>query len=234
MNNWIWTIGLTLQLLLLGALVLRGTFRRLPVFTVLISFYFCRSIFLVAVSRHMNESTLTVVRAVLSLLDIAGQVFVAWELFGERRQDSGKQITAHRSTVTKPVLFRLGMFLALVAISALTSWGISQVVPSSPRSPLDRGILVPSLLILIVTSIALSQRMYSRAPVPFRVLAGFAVLAAAEILSQLGRVYAASQRNVLVYRGWSYEVVFVYLAVLLWWLAAVSDRRKLSVPIHRS
>jgi hypothetical protein len=225
MNNWLWAIGLLLQCTLLMALVKRGVARRLPLFTLLIGLYVLRSVFLFAAFGHLSAAAYTLSITALSLIDVALQVLVAWELFIGSRQNSHSG-TAQADPVPGSLLRRLAAFCALVALSTVMAWGISRLVPANPRSPIDRAVLLPSILMLMVAAVTASRSWHSRASVPVRVLAGFAVLGAAGILSQIGRALAALHREPRSYTGWSYTDAFAYLAVLVVWLGAVYGKRQ--------
>jgi hypothetical protein len=220
MNNWIWAIGLVLQCALLGALVKRSVARRFPFFTSLIGLYILRSVFLFTAFGHLSAAAYTLSNTTLSLTDVALQVLVAWELF----------TGGHGS-----LLYRLAVFFALVAISAVATWGISSMVPANPRSPIDRGVLFPCVLMLMVAAVTVFRSWGSYASARLRVLEGFAVLAAAGIVSQIGRTLAALDREPRLYMRWSYTEAIAYLAVLLWWLGTVHDDGRLSpsYPLRR-
>ena len=233
MNNWIWAIGLVLQCALLGALVKRSVARRFPFFTSLIGLYILRSVFLFTAFGHLSAAAYTLSNTTLSLTDVALQVLVAWELFTGGHDSL--RLAAQTARRSGSLLYRLAVFFALVAISAVATWGISSMVPANPRSPIDRGVLFPCVLMLMVAAVTVFRSWGSYASARLRVLEGFAVLAAAGIVSQIGRTLAALDREPRLYMRWSYTEAIAYLAVLLWWLGTVHDDGRLSpsYPLRR-
>jgi hypothetical protein len=218
MNDWIWGAGLGLQIVLLWVLVRRGVARQLPLFVVLIGLYVVRSIFLYASFGHIDAAAYLLSYNALWMLDVVMQVLVAWELFYARRAEkaAGQRLD------------QIMAFGGLVAVAAAVAWGISRVVPASLHSPIDRGVLLPSVLMLVlgVREMSRSSAAGVAQRAARRVLVGFAVLAAAGVASQIGRTVAALHRDVPVYLRWTYGDSFTYLAVLVFWLIALYEERR--------
>lgn len=223
MNNWIWGAGLGMQVVLLWVLVHRRITRYLPLFTTLIGLYVFRSVFLYAGFGHISGDMYSLSYDALSLLDVVMQVLVAWELFCAWQEER----------IAGRALDRMAAFAGLVVAAAAVAWGISRAVPAAVHTPIDRGVLLPSVLMLLVlgvremrpTGAATAMQRAAR-----RVLVGFAVLAAAGIASQVGRTVAALHREARLYLRWTYMDAFAYLVVLLFWLIALSGQRRRTEP----
>lgn len=232
MNNWIWAIGLALQCLLLGVMLLRGAARSLPLFTVLVAVYISRSVFLFAAFGHMSPAAYSLVYQMLSALDVVLQVVVAWELYCDGRQNRGMRVGAESSLVSGSLPRHLAVFCMIGTASAAAAWGISRVIPASPHSPIDRGVLFPSLLMIGVAAVVAFGHWNRPGSIPRRVLFGFAFFGAVSVASQIGRTLAGLHRDGQLFARWSYAEAFAYIAVLLFWLAATAWSRQ-DAPAHR-
>ncbi len=216
MNTLIWTLGLILQILLLATLMRGGLARKLPFFTALIAFYVARSVFLYAGSGLMEDDAFSVWQQVLSLVDILFQILVAWELLRGGRGDPGTRTQA-------APLGRLALlFGALLAGSATLAWELSEANPLNRSKQFDRGVILTSALMLLVAACSFSRRKVPPAAAANRVLAGYALLAAATFSAQVGKTLAEIQRDSRAYYLWSYVAVVAYLAVLGFWLVALN------------
>ncbi len=220
LNNWIWATGLVLQCALLGFLGWRGTARRLPLFTGLIAFYVLRSIFLFAAHGRVSSEIYSLSVGALSTLDVVLQVLVGWELF---RTAGSTQSPGSRWR-------SLAVFCGLVALSVAGAWGISAAVPASYRSPVDRGVLLPCLLMILIAALAFFRSSRTFNSTPSRVLFGFAVIGATGIATQIGRALAALRLQASAYTNWSYSGAVLYLAVLIWWIVAILTEPKRLIP----
>jgi hypothetical protein len=218
LNNSIWATGLLLQCLLLAALVVRGVWRRLPLFTILIGFYLVRSVFLFASFGFLDQAAYSLASQALSLTDLVLQTMVAWELFSGGRQYPPND----GATVPVSLRRRLAIFFALLAGSAVAVWGVTAAIHINPANGLDRGVLLPFTLMLAVAAVTYFRGWISRSPAGQRVLVGFTALAVSGIAAQIGRAIAAQYRNASAYRGWSYEAAVAYLVILLFWLLALA------------
>jgi len=220
LNNWIWATGLVLQCALLGFLPWRGAARRLPLFSGLIAFYVLRSVFLFVGHGQLSSESYSVSVGALSTLDVVLQVLVGWELLR----------TAGSTPFPGSRWRRLATFCGLVALSAAGAWGISATVPASYRSPVDRGVLLPCLLMILVAAFAFFRPGRTFTSTPSRVLLGFAVLGATGVATQIGRALAALHLQASAYTTWSYSGAFLYLAVLIWWIVALFSEPKVPRP----
>lgn len=215
MNNLLWTIGLILQILLLAVLMRGGLARKLPFFTALIAFYLARSVFLHVGSGLMEDEVFSLCTQALSLVDLLFQMLVAWELLrGGRR---GPLATTQAAPVGKRALW----FGAMIAVSAALAWGISEIPPINQFKQFDRGVILASTLMLLISAFPFFRKREQRAAAANRVLAGYALLAAASITAQIGKALAAFERDAHAYFGWSYVTAIAYLTVLGFWLIAL-------------
>lgn len=207
LNNILWSLGLTLHLLLLITLVVRGMARRLPAFTGLMSFYLLRSLMLYALSGHLHGPAYAVGYNALSLMDLLLQILVAWELLGAVQAFRGMALVR-----------RLALFSAAIVLSGALAWGISLAIHADSRTPVDRGVLFCSALMLAVATAAAGRGLHGPAR---RVLQGFCMLSLSGIVSQVERTLAAMHRNAPAFHRWSYAEAAVYLLVLLFWLLSL-------------
>ncbi|HTW79824.1 MAG TPA: hypothetical protein VME23_09815 [Terracidiphilus sp.] len=216
MNNTLWTIGLILQVLLLAALLRGGLARKLPFFTALISFYVARSLFLFAGSGQMEDEVYIFCEQALSFIDILLQIVVAWELLRGGRSDPGVR------TQAAPVGRLALLFSALIVGSAALAWGLSEISPLNRSRQFDRGVVLTAALMLLVAACTFFRRKGPDAAAAKRVLGGYVLLAVASISAQVGKTLAQIQRNPQAYYLWSYVAIVAYLAVLGFWLVAMS------------
>jgi len=227
MNTALWTVGLVLQFLVLVALLRSGLARRLPFFTALIAFYLARSAFLYVGSSLIEDDAYKVCTQVLSLIDLAFQVVVAWELLnGGRRMGNAPIEGASRGRLAI-------LFAVMIVVSAAVAWGLSEVSPINRFKQFDRGVILTSTLWILVAASVIFRKRELHATAANRLLAGYFFLGAAGISGQIGRAVSASARNGHAYIAWSYVTALVYLAVSAFWLIAltrVSTRPLLKKP----
>jgi len=215
MNNWLWIVGLILQTVLLGVLLRSGLVRKLPLFTSLMAFYVGRAVFLHFGADLMEDDAFSMCQQGLSLIDLIFQIGVAWELMSGGRSERAERTQGrHRG---RQVMW----FGAMVAASAALAWAVSTISPIKLYAHFDRGVILTSLLMLMVAAWALPKMREPGRAAAGRVLIGYTPLAATAIASQIGVAIAASTRNKHAYFGWSYATAIVYLAVLVFWLAAI-------------
>src|SRR5271163_4609314 len=149
LNLALWILSLTLQSLLLAALLMRGIIGRIPAFTILIGFYVLRSTALYTLSSHLGVRPSALIFSGLAVIDIVLQVAVAWELLSAAARPSTAPLISI-GMIRRALLRRLGKFsLFLIAAAALAIL-ISAPIHANPRAPIDRGILFTSTLLLLV------------------------------------------------------------------------------------
>ena len=208
-NAVLFILGIALQILLLGVLVARRHAARVPAFTSLIGFFLLRTVLLRVLAGHTDPDVYMTSSSALSLLDTLLEIVVAFELF-RAAMPVIRQNTHWRS--------RWPMFVLLVVITAGFAWGVSALVPSTPRHPIDRGILFTAGLLLAV---AIRSRWNAERPLERRILMGFIPLSLIGIAAQIGQSLAAVHRNVATFKAWSYAEPLTFLLVLLYWTAAL-------------
>jgi hypothetical protein len=206
-NTSVWIAGLVLQSFLLVALFLRHVVRRLPVFTVLLSFYVVRSILLYLLSGHLAPDDYGSLYNALSLADFLLQIVVAGELAlcilrGANRRGG-------------PAWIKAGILIVLaLAIAAVTASRVS--VPG--RYPPDRGMAFVAIVMLFLFLWMIAAKISGP---PRRVAEGFALYGAIGTLAGIERAYAAIARNAHAFTGWSYLSTATWLVVVLFWIFAL-------------
>lgn len=199
-NLLLWIASLTLQTVLLAALIARRITRQLPAFPVLIAFYILRSLGLYVTAAHLHGPDYTLLTTALAVLDVLLQTILAFELFA----------------ATRPLTLRGYATFSLILLAAASlAFLASTLVPANPRAPIDRGVLFTSALFLLTFLASLSR---PTRPLVRRVLQGFALFAVASTLGQIGRTLAAAHRDPILFHRWSYAEPTTYLAVVLLWI----------------
>jgi hypothetical protein len=203
-NTSVWIAGLVLQSYLLVALFSRRVARRLPVFTVLLSFYVVRSILLYSFSGHLAPEDYAGLYSALSQADFVLQLVVAGELaFCVLR---GTVHIGWASWIKSGILVVLGLAIAAIAASRVR-------VPG--RYPPDRGMaFVAMLMVFLVLGLIAAKVSGS----PRRVAEGFALYGVIGTLAGVERAYAAIARNARAFTAWSYVSTATWLVVVLFWI----------------
>lgn len=204
-NLILWWSGVTLQALLLLVLFLRSIARRFPVFTLLIGYYLVRSIFLFAMARDLTANSYHAIFNSLSLADICLQVLVAGEIAVHILRAMRRRTPLHPTTVAPlPAAFVLAACIAAM-------------LPSHGVAPVDRGSAFPLLLMILFFLWA----GFARCSIAvLQIAGGFAAYGVIAIGSEVIRHYAALHHNIAVWRAAAYTQSGVYLAVVVFWLAA--------------
>jgi hypothetical protein len=222
-------LAVLLHALLLTLLFLRGVARRLPFFTTLLAFYLLRSLSLYALFGHIDADAYAFWFNALDLVDLLLQILVVWELFRATRSNSAAS-TGDAIQPASSTLRHAALFAALLLISAATSWIISVVVPSSPRAPLDRGVLLTGGVMLLAALLSIPKSDSVRPSLPRRLLFGFGVLGATNILCQIERSLAAFHRAPVPFLRWSWIEAVAYLAVVLFWIWTIAMHPLRTLP----
>src|SRR5271156_3248288 len=157
LNLALWIASLTLQSILLMALLMRGMIGRIPVFTILIGFYILRSTALYALSGHLGGRSSALMLSGLAVIDIVLQVAVAWELLSAAARPATAPLISI-GTARGELLRRLGKFSLFLIAAAAVAVLISTRIQANPRAPIDRGILFTSTLFLLVFLASLLQK----------------------------------------------------------------------------
>lgn len=224
----IWPISLALQCGLLGLMLVRRIVVKLPVFSGLIGFYVLRAAMLSVLSGHMERDRYELLAAGLALFDVIWQVAVAWELLWAAKSDGVEGGSEARGWSGLRVL-RVGLFALLLLAAAATAAVCSMSLPVSRRMPVDRGVLFPAMLFVLVWMASLRCRI----PVVRRVGFGVAFYSAAAIVGQIGRALAVAHRNAAAFTAWSYVETGCYLLVVLFWIVSLGKRDEaVTGPAH--
>lgn len=203
-NLILWCAGVTLQILLLGVLWLRGLLRRFPVFTTLIVFFIVRSVALFGLFGHVSRGAYASLYDALSLADVGLQILVGAEIaFGLLRAQSGRRRGATA----------LGLYVGAVAIAAAAA----AVMPIRGPAPTDRGSAFASVLLLLVCVWGIAVRVGGAIR---RLAAGFAVYSGVALVAAVERNSAALHHRPGAYQAGAYAQSGAYIAVVLFWIWA--------------
>jgi hypothetical protein len=209
-------LGLGGHLALIAILIRRKLSARLPLFTILVAFYLLRSaIFLlgrVAPIGVWPYWALVGLDPVLQLM-LYVAIMHAWQPFPLR---------------SRTMRMLTGMALSAVAasFSGLAAWYIG---PSSHFSlenlSIKAGVFVSVLWIEAAIALAISAGESDRRSPQLtrKVVWGFAIYSAANVLTDIGHVHFTALRETVPYLGLSYMRVAVYLLCLAVWIAAFSS-----------
>jgi hypothetical protein len=212
LNTSVWIAGLVLQSFLLVALFLRRVARRLPIFTMLLSFYVVRSILLYSLSGHLAPDEYGTLYNALSLADFVLQIVVAGEL----------ALCVLRGANRRPWAgwTKTGIVIVLaLAIAAVTASQVS--VPG--RYPPDRGMAFVAILMFFLVVWMIAAKVSGP---PRRVAEGFAFYGAIGTLAGIERAYAAIARNARAFTVWSYISTAAWLVVVLFWIFALRPDKR--------
>jgi len=215
-NVVIWAAGLALQCALVVVVFRRGIARCLPAFTVLITFYPLRAALLFALVARLEPGTYESLYNALALLALLLQAAVDVEITLRLIRELGGWS-----------LRRGLLLLGLLSIASLFTWFMLSRLPSHAPVPTDRTETLASFVMLSLFAWVLAV---SRSKLLRRIVAGFGLFAAIQLLSQAARAEAALQRNDRAYAGWSYALAGTYLIVVAMWLVALRAEPEVSDP----
>jgi hypothetical protein len=206
-NVVIWTAGLALQCALVVVVFRRGIARCFPAFTVLITFYPLRAALLFALVARLEPGTYESLYNGLALLALFLQGAVDVEITLRLIRELGGWS-----------LRRGLLLLGLVSAASVFTWLMLSRLPSHAPIPTDR---TETLACFVMLSLFAWVLAVSHSKLLLRIVAGFALFAAIQLLSQVARAEAALQRNDRAYAGWSYALAGTYLIVVAMWLVAL-------------
>jgi hypothetical protein len=218
-NYLLATLGLGGHLLLTTVLIRRRLTVRLPLFTILIVFYLLRSGILLFANLKGIEPwpywILIALDPVLQCVLCAAIVHAWWDsAFGSKNM---------------PAMTGLSLLLIAVGVAGLAAWYIG---PSSHFSPenlsIKTGVFVSVLWIESGLALAASSGGHVKElpRLTRKVVLGFAIYSAANVITEVGHRHFATLRSALPYLGLSYMRVGVYLLSLLVWIMACSRERE--------
>ena len=214
-------LGLGGQLALFAVLIRRKLGGRLPLFTILIVFYLLRSaIFLMerptAVGAGPYWALIGLDPALQLLLYIV--IVRAWWPFALRSR-------------SLRVLAGFGLSAVAAGFSALAAWYIG---PSSHFSPVNLSIKVGVFISLlwieagVVLLIPARGQTRQLPRLTQKVVWGFAIYSAANVVTEIGHTHFTALREALPYLGLSYMRVAVYLLCVFLWIMAFSQESKIA------
>jgi len=206
-NVLIWGVGLALQCGLVVVVFGRGIARCFPAFTVLITFYPLRAALLFALVAHLESGTYESLYSALALLALLLQAAVDVEITLRLMRELGGWS-----------LRRGFLLLGLLSIASVFTWLMLSRLPSRAPIPTDRTETLASFVMLSLFAWVLAV---SHSKLLRRIVAGFALFAAIQLLSQAARAEAALQHNDRAYAGWSYTLAGTYLIVVAMWLVTL-------------
>jgi len=214
LNYILATLGLAGHAFLMTALIRRKLAARLPLFTILVLFYLLRSGILLLVDfRTMTAGPYWIMIALDPLLQCILYATIVHEWWPPARESKSGQ-----------ALVASGLMIMAAGSSGLAAWFVG---PSSHFSPenlsIKAGVFVSVLWIeagLVLT--AMSRAGLLRQPPGFtrRVVLGFAIYSAANVITEIGRMRFAGTGTAQHYLELSYMRVGAYLLCLGWWIAA--------------
>ena len=210
-NGLLLSITFIASMTLLAMMQRRRLIRRLSLFFVLLLFYIFRSALLIVAVRIFARPAYIQLASILSLLDLGLQLALAYSL-----TRSLTQLRLSPQGSATPRLRDSPLFLFAVAL--LVAGGLTLVLvsafPIDSPVPLDRGIIFTALVFLLLFFV---RNRNANAP-EARLLIGFCVVGAANILAQYGRTVAAVQHEPRLFLAWAYGNIAVWVCVLVFWI----------------
>jgi hypothetical protein len=210
-NELLLSVTFLASILLLATMQRRRLIRRLFLFFALLVFYVLRSAVLIFGVKVFDRAAYIQVASLMSLVDLGLQLALAYALI--------RSFTGPRPTVRGPATPRLqdsALFLFAVAllVAGGLTLGLVSALPIYSPVPVDRGVVFCGLVFLLLLFVR-----YRRANVPeARLLIGFCIVSAANILAQFGKTIAAAQNDPRVFLAWAYGNIAVWICVLVFWI----------------
>jgi hypothetical protein len=223
LNHAIWAAGLVLQAGLVFVVFRRGVARQFPGFAALLVFYPVRAALLVALSGRIEADDYDTTVHVLSVLELALQAWVAVEIVLRLVRAMGSWMVG--GPTMRGSTWRRGMaVLALAAVAFCLTAATFHLLPQD--QPADRMQIMAGFLMIELFLVALKVADSTNLVL---IPAGFAAFAVLQLASLAGCVYATAHQNTDAYLAWSYVPGCGYLAVVVFWIAALKGQ-----PVSRS
>jgi len=218
LNYAIWGAGLVLQAALVAVIVRRGVARRFPAFASLVTFYPLRAALMFALSGRIEADDYDMTVHVLGMLELGLEVWVTAEIVVCLIRIAGG--------------WTWGRVLALLVLAAIAfnlTIVLFRVIPAD--QPADRVQIGMGLLMIELVFVAWRvARSGNLVLIP----AGFATFAVCQLASLAGCAYAAAHQGAGAYVAWSYLPGCGYLAVVIFWLAALQRNESPSRQASKS
>ena len=208
-NRTLWATGLALQCVLAVAVFRRGIARRFPCFAALICFYPLRAGLLFVLARRVDADVYNPLFSWFAFAEILLQSAIAVELLWRINQEMGAE---SRSSTER----RWVALLIFLAVAGGLTWLVLRFTPA--RAPVDRVQVFVWFLMIAPFAVALK---YARSVNPLRIAAGFAAFSLIQLAASFGRAHAFLKHDPGWYLGWLYAPGIGYLAVVIFWLAAL-------------
>jgi hypothetical protein len=210
-NDVLFWVTLLASLSLLATLQQRRLVKRLAVFFVLLVFYVLRSAALMIGVKALDRAAYVELASAMSLVDLGLQLTLAYSLVRSltRLRLSTGVSTARSFRDSAPILFAI----AILGAGALTVAMVS-AVPVHSAVPLDRTIVFSGFVFLLLLLLGDSKANSPEG----RVLVGFCIVGAANILAQYGRTAAAAEHNARLFLACAYGDVAVWTGALVFWI----------------
>jgi hypothetical protein len=209
-NRVVWAGGILLQILLLAVVLWRGIVRRFPAFAALIAFYPARAILFYFLAGRLDADAYDTLFHALAMVEIALQALLAIEI--ARRLARAMGGWTWRRGVAALVLAAVALALTAVTFSLLPEKQLAG------RTQIAMGFVMIEML-----AVAWKQ---AGAGNLFLIPAGFAAFAGFQLLSLAGSAYAATHHEAGAYLAWSYLPACGYLAVVVFWIAALKGQER--------
>lgn len=218
---------LVASITLLGVMWQRRLSRRLLLFFVLLVFYVVRSAVLLVAVRLFNPATYANVSELMSLLDIVLQLVLAYSLihFLTRLRRNAKPAG---SRLLGSAVF---LFSAALLCAALLTMGVVAALPVYSPVPLDRAIVFTGFVFLLL--LLFVRRRGGNTP-ESRLLIGFSIASAANIIAQYGRTLSAAQNDPTLFLLWAYANAVVWIGVLVFWIIRLRPTSPATLPTRAS
>lgn len=204
-NTVLWASGLVLQCALVLAVFSKGIARRFPAFAVILVFYPVRAAVLFALAARLDAEAYRSLFDALAFLEIPLQMLVVLELT--------LRLCAALGGWRRRRWLVLAGFLAVA--SALT-WVVLRVIPEKGLADRAQVFMAAAMLALFAAAVN-----WARSWNLLRIADGFAAFAILQLATLAGKAHAIARHNPGAYVVWSYVPACGYLAVVIFWLAAL-------------
>jgi hypothetical protein len=203
-NQAVWGGGLILECMLAGVVFARRIAARFPAFAALMVFYPLRAVLLFACQERIAVDAYDSLFSVLSVMEFVLEILVAGEI-GLRWARAAGSSTRR--------------YWALVAIAGSAvglAWSVAAF--ASGKVTVDRMEISIWFLMLGLFAAVFTK---TREANLIRIAAGFAVFSLFQLVTLAGRLHAWTGHGMREYLAWSYVPAAAYIAVVIFWLAAL-------------
>lgn len=210
-NSLLLSVTFIASVTLLVMMQRRNLIGRLYLFFVLLVFYVLRSAVLIIGMKVFDRATYIQVASVMSLVDLGLQLALAYSLI---RSLTRLGVSVRGSATSRLRDSALFLFAIALLVAGGLTLGLVSAVPVYSPVPLDRGIIFCGFVFLLLLFV---RNRNANAP-ESRLLIGFCIVGAANILAQYGRSMAAAQHNPQLFLACAYANIAVWICVLVFWI----------------